>query len=117
MNIDWAFAKVYDEVNYNCLHFFSEVWEAVTGEDPRSRLTGLLEGGLDGRRVMAAHRRAWTALARPEAPCMALMQRPRSTPHVGIYLDRSILHIQPRGVEFQPVDVASLGFTKVSFYK
>jgi hypothetical protein len=117
--MDWVYnLGPYDEENYNCLHFFTEVWERLTGEPVAERFAGLLGGDLQARSVTRANLTTLTPLKAPESPCMAILRRPRITPHVGIYLERRILHIQPRlGVQFQPVEIAALGFKKVSYYK
>jgi len=114
--MDWLFSRQYDEKHYNCFHFTAEVWKALTGEAIEDRLGGLL-GLLSGQGASVVPTAPFLALAQPLSPSLAIMRRPRSTPHVGIYLERKILHIQPRGVEFQPPEVAALGFTRINYYK
>jgi hypothetical protein len=45
------------------------------------------------------------------------MQRPKTPPHIGVFLRGKVLHLKESGAEFQPLDVASFGFTKMGFYK
>lgn len=102
VSVDPYFARTFHRETYNCLHFARDVWRDATGEDLDTRLHGL--------------RRRLKRIERPTDPCLVLMQRPNSQPHVGIFIRRSVLHITELGVEFQPVDVASRGFKTVRYY-
>lgn len=116
MSIDAFYKKRYNRQLYNCAHFACEVWQHLTGESIAHKLAGLLEPPKD-RRVTFDLRRQFKRLEAPESPCLALMQRRGSAPHVGIFVRGRILHIHELGVEFQPIDVASRGFEKIGFYK
>jgi hypothetical protein len=116
MSIDAFFHKKYERNSYNCAHFVCEVWQSLTGESITQKLAGLLEAPKD-RRASFDLRRQFKRLERPESPCLALMQRRGSAPHVGLFLRGRVLHIHETGVEFQPIDVASRGFEKIGFYK
>lgn len=114
-SIDEFFYKTYSEGDYDCLDFSAEVWTFLTGQDLRAALGALLEGAVS-RQVRQGHRRHFVALDAPRSPCLAYMSRPRGGPHIGVYLDGSILHIHAGGVEFQPPEVAARAFTKVRYY-
>lgn len=120
MSIDAFLDRAYDRTSYTCLHFAAEVWQHETGEDVQDRLAAVL-ASLDGQEERApfvsGHVRAFRRLATPRSPCFALMQRPGSEPHVGVYLRGRILHITPKGVEFFPPSLASRGFTSVRYYQ
>lgn len=116
MTIDEFFNRKFNRETYNCAHFASEVWQHLTGESIAHKLTGLLEPP-KYRHVRFDLRRQFVRLQAPESPCLALMTRRGSPPHVGIYLRGRILHIHELGVEFQPTDVASRGFERIGFYK
>lgn len=116
MSIDEFFKRKYDRRNYNCAHFVCEVWKATTGEDLAHKLRGFLQAPED-RRAVLSDLRSFERLQAPESPCLALMQRRGSAPHVGMFLRGRVLHIHEMGVEFQPIDVASRGFEKIGFYK
>lgn len=116
MSIDAFFNRKYDRNNYNCAHFVCEVWESITGEDLTHKLAGFLRSP-DDRRAVLSDLRVFKRLDRPESPCLALMQRRGSAPHVGLFVRGRVLHIHEMGVEFQPIDVASRGFEKIGFYK
>lgn len=116
MSIDAFFHRKYNRETYNCAHFVCDVWENLTGEQIAHKLGPLLLPPKE-RYVAPELRRHFRKLERPESPCVVLMQRRGSPPHVGIFVRGRVLHIHERGVEFQPTDVASRGFERTGFYK
>lgn len=115
MNLDDLFFKKYDKNNYNCAHFVRDAWELETGEDISEELEGFLLPA-KSRYARAALRRIFKKIKKPQSPCIVLMQRPRSVPHVGIYLRGKVLHLHEKGVERMTPEIASRGFKKVGFY-
>jgi hypothetical protein len=113
---DQFFRRTYDAKNYNCAHFVSEVYRHETGRD----ITNLLKGFLlpAGERVIEpAVLRRFTRLERPENNCLVVMHRPRTSPHVGLFLRGKVLHLtETSGVQFMPLEIATLGFTSIRFY-
>jgi len=116
MSIDVFFHRKYNRETYNCAHFVCDVWESLTGESIAHKLGGLLQPPKT-RQASFDLRRQFKRLEAPESPCIALMQRRGSAPHVGIFVRGRVFHIHEMGVEFQPIDVASRGFEKIGFYK
>ena len=111
MSLDRFFQRTYSRARYNCFHHAAEVWQHLTGEDILARLAGALEG------VSRTHVQGFRRLARPADPCLVLMRQPVTRDmHVGVMVRGMVMHIQPRGVELQPLDVASFGFSDVRFY-
>jgi len=115
MTIDHFFGREYSET-YNCASFACDVWEHLTGTNIQSEMDGFLKPITD-RTVPLNLRKSFIKLSKPKSPCLVLMHRPRTPPHVGIYFEGRVLHIQENGVAYQPADVASFGFTKVRYYK
>ncbi len=115
-SIDEFFQKKYNRSNYNCAHFASELWLKMVGEDISPKLCGVMTG-LSDRKITFDLRRKFERLDSPVEPCLVLMQRPKTPPHIGIFLRGKVLHLKESGAEFQPIDVASFGFTKIGFYK
>jgi hypothetical protein len=113
-SIDPFFNRVHTK-NYNCLDFVREVWLELTGRDIIERLPGLLDES-KGKRAGLSGIRQFTRLEKPRNPCLVLMQRAHTEPHIGIYLNRRILHLHERGVEFQPLLVARAYFTSIKYY-
>lgn len=113
-SIDEFFARKYDKNNYNCSHFVSEVWRNVVGDDITEKLCGFMR---KDKVVSFDLRRKFERLDKPSSPCLVLMQRPKTPPHVGIFLDGKVFHLKENGAEYQPIDVATIGFKKIGFYR
>lgn len=116
MSIDSFFRKRYNSSTYNCAHFACDVWKHETGSDICEALKGFLLPRKE-RYVKSSIRKSFIKLDKPESPSLVLMQRNGAAPHIGVYLRGRVLHIQKDGVQFQPLDVACIGFNKVSYYK
>lgn len=116
MSVDKLLGKTYNRDAYNCVHFLVDAWRHLVGQDLSARLAGFLRPAA-ARGVVAPARHDFARLDAPCSPCIVLMHRPRSAPHVGMYYRGRVLHIHEHGVEYQPIDVASRGFTKLRYYK
>lgn len=114
-SLDRFFKRTYKLGVYDCRHLTAEVWKHLTSTDIAARLDGVLDG------VTRAHVAGFQRLQKPINPCLALMVPPRRVTgrmfHVGVYVDRRIMHIHERGVEYMPVDVVMRGFLELRFYK
>ncbi len=115
MSIDQFFNRQYSAGDYNCAHFVSEVWRHVTGEDISQQLSGFLLPPRD-RAAKVKIRRRFRRLEKPKSPCIVLMQRPGASAHVGVFILGRVFHIRREGVEFQPLEVVTLGFKTHRFY-
>lgn len=115
MTIDHFFGRQYSE-EYNCASFACDVWEHLTGVDITIAMDGFLKPITDRSATMDI-RKGFVRLKCPQSPCLVAMHRPRTPPHVGVYFEGRVLHIQENGVAYQSIDIASFGFTKVRFYK
>jgi hypothetical protein len=89
--------------DYDCLDFVREAWHGLYGEH---RFT-------QDRETLFALR--GERLDVPTTPCLVLMES-GNQPHVGIYIDGSVLHMTALWTEFQPLAVAIRGHRKVRFY-
>lgn len=117
MSIDEFFFRRFNPQTYNCTHFTAEVWAQLTGDDLAHKLGRLLTDALDVRQLTRGIVRNFSRLDAPVDPCLIVMQRARSAPHIGVYVRGKVLHIHDRGVEYQPVDVASRCFQTVTFFR
>lgn len=115
MSLDSFFDRRYNRDTYNCAHFAVDVWEALTGQSIARELTGFLRPVKD-RRADPGLRRTFKKLSAPESPCLVLMQRNRSTPHVGVYVRGNVIHLHENGVECLPPEVATRGFARIGYY-
>ena len=116
MSIDKFLDRQYNANTYNCAHFVCEVWAHLTSKSIEEFMYGFLLPVKD-RFAEPSIRRNFKRLQKPVHLCIVLMRRPKTTPHVGIYYKNKVLQIERGGVSLLPLDVATLGFTKVSFYK
>ena len=115
--IDQFFSRSYDPNKYNCAHFVAEVFEHETGRDISKMLGGFLQPPR-GRFVRTTIKDDFQRLQKPEDNAIVLMSRPRTSPHVGLFLRGKVLHLtEHSGVQFMPLHIAALGFSKVRFYK
>jgi|GEM_PF-999355 len=116
MSIDSLFSKRYDSTSYNCADFAAEAWKMITNQDIAEDLRGFMttEPPFNWLR----QRNAFERLSRPESPCLVLFRNRIGTPqpHVGIWMDRRVLHLCRRGVEFMPIECISHGFQAIRFY-
>lgn len=49
-------------------------------------------------------------------PCLVLMERERTTPHIGVYYHGRILHLNRQGCSYQAPDHVTACFPHVSYY-
>jgi hypothetical protein len=89
---------------YNCLDFVAEAWRYLVGDGQEVALLALCKAAHEGE-IPKESIRAFERLREPITPCFVVFQRPKLSPHVGIYIDRRVLHLQPNGAEFQAFDV------------
>lgn len=101
---------------YTCIEFAREVWLALTGEDLRVRLGALLAGPSQ-RSVPTDIRHGFRRLARPEAPCLVLMMQLGLDPHLGVFWEGGMIHLNTSGAECFPLEIAGRGFTSFRYYK
>lgn len=116
MSIDEFFHRRYNRETYNCAHFAAEVWEKLTGESIAYKLRGILVPVKD-KVISFELRHAFRRLQVPQSPCLVLLQRRKVSPHVGVFIRGRVLHLHEQGVEFQPLEVVSIGFQNTRFYK
>lgn len=113
MNLDCFFNKQYNERNYNCLHFIADIWKHLTGKD----VYFIINEMMNNSKISISNIQNFKVLSEPETPCIVVMRRANCTPHVGIYIDRKIIHITEQGVECLDADIACRGFKKVGYLK
>ncbi len=116
---DDLLTKRFDIRTYNCWDLTREVWLRLTGQDLGSPELIYYTRDEFHDVVEAWEGTRFREIKDPQDPCISLMLRPRTMPHVGVFLgrrDRRVIHIRRAGVQVQPVEVASLGFTTVRYY-
>lgn len=107
-SVDPYLGREYRRAQYECWDLLRDAWLELTGFDM-------------GERPAAAGAalsvwRHFRQLAVPVSPSVVLMRRPRAVPHVGLFWRGRVLHIQPEGARYEPLERASFGFTEIGFY-
>lgn len=106
MSIDNLLDRTWSK-NYTCNEFACEAWQQITGEDLSKRLNRFLnrKGGFE-------------LLERPDSPCIVFFKHNfQTSTHVGVFFDNKVLHLTGRGVQYMPLEIVSIGFKEVRFYK
>jgi len=116
VNIDDFMQHVFVEERYTCMEFACDVWAAATGEDLKNRLGSVMRREFGMGETLRAFK-SFRRLREPVSPCLVYMTRLNSEPHMGVYLDDSVLHLTTRGPEYLPLALASRGFTHIRFYQ
>lgn len=100
---------------YNCFAFARDVWVELTGVDlgqqtPEHRSAALYQD----RALQVAN--TLQPLEKPASPCLVLLLGARTEPHVGVYYRNKILHLNEKGVYYQPLSDIQ-GNREARFYK
>jgi hypothetical protein len=115
-SVDEYLNRAYSRDKYNCFHLAAEVWMDLTGRDLIQLYGDAIRIGLDSRRLSRKLIEGFRELPKPQDPCIVLLQNPRQSPHIGVYLRGRVLHIREHaGVRFEPMHIARLGFTKTRY--
>jgi hypothetical protein len=107
LNTDKYLLKRFDRERYNCWDFVREVWAELTGADPFTTIPPSVDNITP----------KFTEIDTPQSPCLVLMLRQRCTPHVGVYYNGRVLHMNQRGAEYTALDSATACFPTVRYYK
>jgi hypothetical protein len=114
-SVDEFLDRTFNLRNYNCWHFACEVWEKLTGQTINAQLNGLRQDILQN--TVDGHADRLTKLDTPLSPCLVLMRRSKSLPHVGVFIHGRVLHLNEEGVWCQPLTKVSVGFTEIDYYR
>lgn len=98
---------------YDCRHFAREVWLAHTGQDIADALPWLLDGKPTAR---AAGMDRLTRLPELTDPCLVLF-RSTDRNHVGVFLRGRVLHLTESGVLYERLDLVSVMYSELRFYR
>lgn len=115
VTIDDILSRRYNRNTYNCAHFVVDVWLRITGVDITVIMSDFLRAATS-RTAGYGLRQSFTRLPAPVSPCVVLMRRKGTAPHVGVYLYDKVAHITELGAHYVPLDVAARGFTQIRFY-
>ena len=115
MSIDALFDKKYSK-HYTCANFVKDALLHLTGFDFSDQLKGFLlpVGNIE---ILAACKNNFELIKCPQNNALVVMRRANNPPHVGVWYNNKVLHLSEfSGVQYQPLEIAALGFTKTRFY-
>src|SRR5262245_60587969 len=116
MNLDKYFLKKYNSKTYNCAHLVVDVWKEVTGQDI-TKILGTFLAGEEDRDASKMGREWMIPIENPIDPCFVIFRLSKVAPHCGMYLRKRVLHITPKGVYFQPLEVIAFYYPRRRFYQ
>lgn len=113
MSVDKYLGAMYVDRTYTCLHFANDVWRQETGFELNAELFAYLNGGA----ANVGMRKSFERLSEPVSPCIVVFKpKGDGETHIGVYLRGRVLHLLRQGVQFQPIDIAAVGFKSFRFY-
>ncbi len=116
LNVDKYLSWKFDIKTCNCWHLAKAAWYDVTGmivDDYTPERTSRTDLWLAATEAQTR----FMEIPKAESPCLVLMQRAQAIPHIGVFYQRRVLHMTPKGVSYQPLEVATASFPVVLFYK
>jgi hypothetical protein len=114
-SLDKYLGASFDLHNYNCWHFACDVWHDLTGIRHHTSIEDFRVGSLN--RIAADTSDTLVKLSEAVSPCFVLMQRRMATPHIGVYYNEKVLHLNERGAAYAPLSVVIAGFQTVNYYR
>jgi len=113
--IDKYLNRTYNERSYNCAHFVCEVWAELKNPEIADILASFLCATYE-RKALLSLRHRINILSKPIEPCIICLQAKGLPAHVGIWWHGKILHINRKGVYYQPLEIVRLGFQQIRFF-
>ena len=89
-------SKKYDEHSYHCVHFALDVWEELTGDDLRANFARLLAPLRECTATRECSNR-FAEVPAPVNPCLVVMRNGARQPHLGVFVDGKVMHLQHAG--------------------
>lgn len=102
-------AIIYDADSYCCEHFLIDAYKHYTNIDLTPKL--LTKGFFNVRNL-----RQFARVDKPKQHTIVLF-RAKNEAHVGLWIDGRVLHLEPHGVVWQPLDYIKRDFERVTFYE
>lgn len=114
IDIDDFFNRQYDANDYNCSHFASELYEALTGVNLGSMFRDFMS--CEMKKFVESRKRLVRRIQHLNDPCLVVRRERDLAPHVGVYIHGWIMHMTTSGVVNDTVDGFGNGAT-LRFYK
>lgn len=114
--VDPYLQKTLNTRTYNCWNFVQEVWRDLTGVDLGNQTPS--DHSIESyKKTAVAFSATLEKISEVQDPCIVLMLRDRVQPHIGVYYNGRLLHLNARGAEYRPVDQVTASYTSVQYYK
>lgn len=107
--------KTYDPIKYNCWQFAQEIWEELTGVDLGNQTPAEYSAVAYSKKA-AEFATQLKRIEKPASPCLVLLQRPQSEPHIGVFYRGSVIHLKREGAQYRPLSQVAALYPQVSFY-
>ncbi len=126
INVDKYLSKTYNIRTYNCFSFAREIWLELTGTDLGKQTPDNPDTHQGSVTTLQALQYNHTALQvantlirldSPEDPCLVLLQRARLEPHIGVFYQGRVLHLNRSGAYYVPLGQITPGYPSVSYYR
>lgn len=114
--VDPYLQKTLQPTKYNCWHFVQEIWKDLTGIDLGDQ-TPENHSAESYKKTAVAFAATLEKVPHLQDPCIVLMLRERVQPHIGVYYNGRLLHLNARGAEYRPIDQVTASYTTVQYYK
>lgn len=112
MSIDALLAEKYQRRANNCLHFAAKAWEHLTGD---ARLRQVQENDITGLRGIMRH---YERVAGPTVePSIVLMDDSFGAQHIGVCVNRRLLHLTDTGAQLAFFDTLVYSYTHMRFFR
>lgn len=116
ISVDKYLSKSYRTPTYNCFSFAREAWLELTGTDLGDQTPDTHNASEYTLRALQVAN-TLTRLDCPEDPCLVLLQRKRLEPHIGVFYQGRVLHLNRSGAYYVPLGQITPGYPSVSYYR
>lgn len=115
-SVDEYLGRTYHRERFNCFHLAAEVWMDLTSQDLIKLYGDAIRNGVESKKLSRRLIQGFREIRVVQDPCIVLLQNPRTSPHIGVYLRGRVLHIREHsGVRFEAIHFARLGFKTMRF--
>lgn len=104
-------SKIYHPNDFNCGHFFVWAWNILFPDKK------IYPNGSDHSLALLGIKSNFKKTSELKEFGAVTMHHLSKIPHLGIFYKGKVLHIRQGGPEYQPLDVAMIGYQEVRFYE
>ncbi len=108
--IDDLYWATFDKEKYTCWDFTVDLWKRLNGQD-LGKLIAEATGELAQFKKVGKFYRNMVELKKPVSPCIVMMESMTSVPHIGVFYNGQVLHLDSIG------PMAQTSFELSRFYR